>query len=49
MDYDGDGRMDFTSFCNGAWYFSNADGSYNKGIWTGGMAQDLALSQRLLP
>jgi aldose sugar dehydrogenase len=40
MDYDGDGRADFTEFCNGAWHFFNPDGTYNKGIWTGGVAGD---------
>ena len=41
MDYDGDGMADFTQFCNGAWHFYNFDGSYLKGIWTGGVAGDL--------
>jgi aldose sugar dehydrogenase len=41
MDYDGDGRVDFTQLCNEAWHFYNNDGTYNKGIWTGGVAGDL--------
>ena len=41
MDYDGDGTADFTQLCNGAWHFYNENGSYNKGIWTGGVAGDL--------
>jgi hypothetical protein len=40
MDYDGDLIREPTQFCSGAWHFYNEDGSYNKGIWTGGMPGD---------
>lgn len=40
-DYDGDGRTDFSLFCGGAWHFYRSNGSYLKGIWTGGAAGDL--------
>ena len=40
-DYDGDGRSDFSLFCAGAWHFYRSNGSYLKGIWTGGVAGDL--------
>ena len=40
-DYDGDGRTEFSLFCGGAWHFYNANGSYKKGVWTGGVAGDL--------
>jgi len=42
MDYDGDGAVDFTVFSGGPWHFYNDDGSYNKGIWTGGVTGDVA-------
>jgi parallel beta-helix repeat protein len=35
MDFDGDGRDDFTQLCGGAWHFYNDNGSYLKGIWVG--------------
>jgi phage baseplate assembly protein gpV len=41
MDHDGDGRLEYTQLCNGAWHFYNDDGSYLKGIWTGSVAGDL--------
>ena len=41
MDYDGDGRADFTVYQKGAWHFYNHDGTYFKGIWTGGAAGDI--------
>lgn len=40
-DYDGDGRTEFSLYCGGAWHFYNSNGSYKKGIWTGGVAGDL--------
>jgi len=49
MDYDGDGTADFTVFSGGPWHFFNDNGSYKKGIWTGGVAGDQAISRRLLP
>ena len=49
LDYDGDGRADFSVYSGGAWHFYNSNGTYNKGIWTGGVAGDRALSRRLLP
>lgn len=41
LDFNGDGRTDFSQYCNGAWYFYNADGSLNKSIWVGGVAGDV--------
>ena len=41
MDYDGDGAADFTVFSGGPWHFFNDDGTYNKGIWTGGLSTDV--------
>jgi hypothetical protein len=49
LDHDGDGRADFTIYSGGPWHFYNSNGTYNKGIWTGGVADDKALSRRLLP
>jgi exo-beta-1,3-glucanase (GH17 family) len=49
LDYDGDGAVDFTVYSGGPWHFFNSNGTYNKGIWTGGIAGDQALSRRLLP
>ncbi len=49
LDYDGDGRVEFTVFSGGPWHFYNDDGTYNKGIWTGGVAGDQGISRRLLP
>jgi hypothetical protein len=43
MDYDGDGRADFTVYAGGPWHFFNRDGSYRRGIWTGGLAGDTAV------
>lgn len=40
-DYDGDGRTEFSLFCGGAWHFYNANGTYKKGVWTGGVAGDV--------
>ncbi len=39
-DYDGDGRTDYAQLCAGAWHFYNPDGTYLRGIWTGGLPQD---------
>jgi exo-beta-1,3-glucanase (GH17 family) len=49
LDYNGDGKVDFTVFSGGPWHFYNSNGTYDKGIWTGGVAGDQALSRRLLP
>jgi len=49
LDYDGDGELDYTVYSGGPWHFFNDNGSYNKGIWTGGAAGDQGLSRRLLP
>ena len=49
LDYDGDGKADFTVYSGGPWHFFNSNGTYNKGIWTGGVTGDQALSRRLLP
>ena len=40
-DYDGNGITEYSLFCDGGWHFYNADGSYRKGIWTGGVPGDL--------
>jgi glucose/arabinose dehydrogenase len=40
-DYDGDGDTDLSIFCGGAWIFFNPNGSYMKGIWTGGASGEL--------
>jgi hypothetical protein len=44
MDYSGDGKVKFTQLCNGPWHFHDDDGSYNKGIWTGGVVGDQAIT-----
>jgi hypothetical protein len=49
IDYDGNGKVDFTVYSGGPWYFFNGNGTFNKGIWTGGVAGDQAISKRLLP
>jgi hypothetical protein len=49
MDYDGNGKADFTVYSGGPWYFFNGNGTFNKGIWTGGGAGDQPISKRLLP
>jgi hypothetical protein len=46
VDVDGDAALDLTVHGNGAWHFYNPDGSYRKGIWTGAVAGDRALSRR---
>lgn len=46
IDYDGDGALDFTIYAGGPWHFYKDDGTYFKGIWTGGVAGDRALSRR---
>jgi hypothetical protein len=40
-DYDGDGNVDLSLLCAGAWHFYNDNGTYIKGIWTGGVPGDL--------
>lgn len=46
VDPDGDGRFDFSVYSGGPWHWFNADGSYNKGIWTGAVAGDQDVSKR---
>lgn len=48
-DYDGDGSADLTVFATGPWHFFNDNGSYNKGLWTGGVGGDLPMSRRINP
>jgi hypothetical protein len=48
LDYDGDGSLDFTIWGGGPWHFYRDDGSYLKGIWTGGVLDDRAISRRQL-
>lgn len=48
LDYDGDGSVDFTIFTGGPWHFYRDDGTYLRGVWTGGVPDDRALSHRLL-
>lgn len=40
-DYDGDGNVDLSQKCGGAWHFYNDNGSYLKGIWVGGAVGEL--------
>lgn len=40
-DFDGDGRTDHSLLCHGAWHFFRSNGTYLKGIWTGGVPGDL--------
>jgi hypothetical protein len=42
-DFDGDGKADFSIYSGGPWHFFNPDGSYKKGIWTGGVVGDVAV------
>ncbi|HEV8240577.1 MAG TPA: NosD domain-containing protein [Thermoanaerobaculia bacterium] len=39
LDVDGNGTLDFTLFAGGPWHFYNANGTYAKGIWTGGVGE----------
>jgi metallopeptidase family M12-like protein/VCBS repeat protein len=48
LDYDGDGTMDFTVYAGGPWHFFQDNGTYLKGIWTGGVAGDKPISRRQL-
>jgi hypothetical protein len=48
LDYDGDGSVDFTIFAGGPWHFYQDDGTYLRGVWTGGVPDDRAISRRLL-
>ena len=43
-DFDGDGRADLSIWAGGPWHFYNADGSYLKGVWVGGVAGDLPVA-----
>jgi hypothetical protein len=49
LDHDGNGALDYTVYCGGPWHFFNHDGAYNRGLWTGGLADGRALSRRMLP
>jgi hypothetical protein len=49
LDYNGDGKLEYTVYSGGPWHFFNANGSYNKGIWIGYAAGDLPISRRYLP
>jgi hypothetical protein len=40
IDVDGHGAR-FSIYCGGPWHFYNRDGSYQKGIWTGSIPNDL--------
>ncbi len=40
VDVDGDGRDELSLYCGGPWHFFHDDGSYAKGVWTGGVAGD---------
>ena len=46
LDYDGDGALEFTIYAGGPWHFYRDDGTYFKGLWTGGVEGDMALSRR---
>ena len=46
LDTDGDGTVEFTVFAGGPWHFFYDHGSYWKGVWTGGVAGDQAISRR---
>lgn len=46
IDYDGDGALEFTVHAGGPWHFYRDDGSYARGIWTGIVAGDRAISRR---
>ncbi len=48
LDYDGDGTLDFTVYAGGPWHFFRDDGTYLRGIWTGGGATDKPISRRQL-
>jgi hypothetical protein len=45
-DYDGDGTVDFTVHAGGIWHFWSDDGSYQGGIWCGGVPGDQAISRK---
>ena len=46
LDTDGDGTVEFTVFAGGPWHFFNDNGSYWRGVWTGGVAGDQPISRR---
>jgi hypothetical protein len=48
LDCDGDGTLEFTIYAGGPWHFYRDDGSYLRGVWTGGAAGDKPLSRRQL-
>jgi hypothetical protein len=41
--------MNLAVYSGGPWHFFNPDGSYDRGVWTGGLAGDQGVSRRLLP
>lgn len=49
LDLDGDGTLEFTVYAGGPWHFFEDDGTYRKGVWTGGVAKDQPISRRQLP
>ncbi|HUF16711.1 MAG TPA: hypothetical protein VMS12_01565 [Thermoanaerobaculia bacterium] len=46
LDIDGDGTVEFTIMAGGPWHFYNDDGTYLRGVWTGGVLTDQAISRR---
>lgn len=46
LDYDGDGSLDFTVYTGGPWHLFRDDGSYLRGVWTGGVLGDQPISRR---
>ena len=48
MDYDGDGKTEFSQLCGGAWHFYNDNGSYLKGIWVGNVAGSIPVPSNSL-
>jgi hypothetical protein len=48
LDLDGDGKLDFTVYAGGPWHIFKHDGSYLRGVWTGGVAGDKPISRRQL-
>jgi len=48
LDLDGDGTLEFTVYAGGPWHFYNDDGTYLRGVWTGGVPGDRPISRRQL-
>jgi hypothetical protein len=44
MDYDGDGKADYTVYSGGPWHFYARDGTYLEGIWTGSIPGDIPVA-----